>query len=1651
MSTNYLALRNSNLSTFSAVNFTYSSLTGSTITARTATYSTITLASSIVSLGQSTNQTYYGQTNGVYTTGWGSTLNTLTSNVKQVAMGSLGQYQVAVCGASTANSVYVTQNSGQTWSTLSAATGLPTAATTLYTSGSISATGQYGILATTGGYPYVTSSFGATYANVNPNTPYAHFKFENNVIDTMGNITLSAIGTTVYSQGIVGTKCLNLTSNPSGGAPVNMFTSSWSIPTSGFTLSGWFNASSFASTSTNSAIIFAAYGGNLLLTFDPSGIFVIRIPSGGGANTTTFSSPVLSLNTWYNFTLIFQPNNICYLYINNNIVATVTNSGGVGTNSSTSISLGSGNNVGYAFSGYIDDFKIYNTAIAFTPMVPMNYNLTAVSGNGQYMLASVSNGGLFMSSNFGSTWSQVQSVANQGVWTGLCLSHTGQYMLTNGGGGYVVPQLTGLTGATGTTSVTTTWTTNGVTWTSSASSSYNAVPLLQPWVAFNNVIPTSYPPNTSYGWISNTNYSSGTYNNTYYTTVSALGNLYGEWLQLQSSAPLVMYTYTFAGTGTSLPKNYYIVGSNNGTTWYPIHYCQMAGYPLGTTGWLPYTSYITVNYTGNQTVTSSVSSATGATTAYSTSTNAYTYFRLIVNNTFGEPFAEVTEWFINFVGGQSYSTNYGSSWTNTFNVPASNVLAISENGQYAIGANVQTAYIVNNYLAGFSTQSFTSPTLTSINATIVAAAISNTGQYMVLVTAGTSNNLYYSVNYGATFLSITLGSIALVSCSMSYDGSYITAASATTVYTLNSNGTGFSLAVGSSAGAANQAQNAIALGNSAGQTNQTANSIILNASGSALNSYSQGFYVAPIATALSCTSQSVALLGYGTDNQVVQSGITMANSQQVIYGEWIQLQLATGASITSYVLQSRNSAPARYPVSWTIVGSLDGVNWTILDTRSGQTGFGSYTLQSASPIYTYFRIIISQLNVANGICDIGGFILYNNGNSIFGPNANYLLTNASQPSLYNILFYNGIPVCTITWSWANGVTNALGITSDGTFGSSQPPGFLPTTNGNTININYFLGFSASAVGPNSEYNSSYIAIQGTSTIITNPLLQVADLSGNIKFQSSAQYPLDVNGVLRTQQLQFPDGSIQGTASNMQLNWGQFGQNFTTIRGPWVGASPTQNCGGVSTSSNGQYITVGANSTFGYIYVSSNYGQTWATAVTLSGTTTFNDISMSSSGQYQSITTNSTSIYISSTYGQTWSTITVSAIPNHISISGSGQYQIATSGSNVFLSTNYGQIWSNYTGLNLGTGNTSCSISGNGQYMIVAARNAYGGTGWVYTSNNYGQTWVYNSGLGASGDNIGQIAISYSGQYQTLASNAHLGTVFVSSNYGQSFTSVGVSGTNYFRGAAMSTSGQYQIVIAVGTYGYSTNYGQTWTMSGGTYQARIAISSSGQYAYATDGTAFLYTSVVPSYILGNVGIGATNPINLLSLQGTGGQTCAIAFNSSVNPVPYVGIGYDQTYDSLSFYTNTAFNYLSVTSMVMKRVTGYVGIGTTAPTCTLDVNGTARFNDITTSGIFNQTTITVNSTGNTEIIPNNASNAFYGNGRGVWQVTLNSVRGSAYCIIALNQEFYLATSMVINVTSYSASSVTLVGSGYGLYINVANSSFYGTYYVNIIKIG
>jgi hypothetical protein len=455
----------------------------------------------------------------------------------------------------------------------------------------------------------------------------------------------------------------------------------------------------------------------------------------------------------------------------------------------------------------------------------------------------------------------------------LTMSPSGQYMALTGSGA-TAPNLTGLAANT--------WTANGVNWTASASSTIpNAN--YAPYAIFNN----SYANVNPLGWAdfgSSYNSSTGAYVGVVSTTIqNIVPPATGVWIQIQSSTPLVLHSYRFATavTAANIPKTYYLVGSNDGSTWYALQYASLTTNPTTT----PYTTCSTnllVNFTGTQTIQGN-QTGSGSTISYSTSTTPFTYFRLILSEIWpsNASVSEIGELYLNFQSGANYySTDYGSSWARSLSaatVPNANVLATSGNGQYTLQACGQTVFIANNTSGGNPTGNYTTPTFSpalTVNP-VSNAAVSGTGQYMVVLIQSTTNNVYYSTNYGVSFTGLTLGINAMVSCDISADGSYITVSSATQVFTLNRNAQGFSITVGNQSGLINQGLNAVAIGNQAGQINQSANSIILNSSGAVVNSYLPGFFVAPVALAGSSLSGSFSILGYGTDSQVVQTGMSI--------------------------------------------------------------------------------------------------------------------------------------------------------------------------------------------------------------------------------------------------------------------------------------------------------------------------------------------------------------------------------------------------------------------------------------------------------------------------------------------------------------------------------------------------------------------------------------------------------------------------------------------------------------------------------------------------------------------------------------------------------------------------------------------------------
>ena len=1403
-----------------------------------------------------------------------------------------------------------------------------------------------------------------------PNTvnPLIYLPMEGSTTDVMGGSTVTPTGSPGYVTGVVGSQAINLI-NPAGGTAVQYVRGTWT-GSANFTVSGWVNFQSYNGSS-NASIIFSAYTAAMSIYMDGTGKISAYIPTGGGGTGAVLGSTTyqVSLNTWYHIHFIFQTGGLCSLHVNGVLIATMTNSGGVGTFATTVFSLGTYDHIlTNAFNGYIDDLRIYNGAIPYSPIVPMNWSQTAVSATGQYMLAAASNGGVFQSSNFGAAWSQL---TNSQI---ASLVSPGQAARTINGP-TVTPQLTGLAAAT--------WTVNGVTWTASTSSVAGAN--FQAWVAFNNVAATGGPQ--PYSWASNAVYTSGTgvYTGVVSTTIlGGVGAILGEWIQLQSSTPLTMYSYSYTpGARTGIAKVYYIVGSNDGTNWYPIQYASITTNPF-TVDFTTSCTSIIVNQSGTQTITGSTTGS-GTFTTYSTTGNTYTYFRLIATSTLNAPNAEYTEFypvftlpmplyvspilsntsqltvsptqtnlaantwttangvswvasassilnssyspytvfnpgsigggwansvgtaytssgysgafsttvlgsvgavtgewvqiqtsvpvilstysyassltfvqlpqtyyivgsidginwypihfcsamstnpftsnvapqtylpvtssgsvtfignvtatgtfvtyptssnaytyfrfitrtiynsgtayvqigqiyynftaatpnpvnalvisntnmmvsaagttapqlsglaantwtvngvswvssassnlnasffpygafnnyvglsgtyswcsasgiynatsglitgtavsttilggigavsgewlqiqssvplilssytygsggntnnnpktyyiigstdgtswypiqyasmttnpntaagqscntyitvnqsgvqtivggqvgsgtfttyatttnsylyfrfigtsvyaggggnyqwgqlFLNFQSGSNYiSTNNGSTWSTTLTAPA-NAPLLATAGTYVLTGANQTAYLYSNGITG----TYTTPTLTGINANISSAAISVTGQYMVMATLGTTNNVFYSTNYGVTFTALTVGSSAITSCAMSADGSYITASNATAVFTLNRNTQGFSITLGNQAGLTNQGLNTVAIGNQAGQTNQSANSIVLNASGVAVNSYLPGFYAAPITAYGLSSSASFSVLGYGLDSQIVQTGMTVLQNGNIGIGmtnPTSYFQVANGLTSeisgsfkTQYTSLGYTAATLVSPnaANGSVSGPLNGV-YTFTLNSGGQDAVYNGLLPAGALVQISITVRSSSSNVQLAIADAGIANIYYTSPTLTNTLTTYTFTAriTSSTQLFTRLL-NG--TTGNSWSWSDFSVQRMDTLMSGNVGigtvtpnaplhvvakfgdSTVQPVLGVTTNSSFLLTNSSHAYGLNIVGSNTgaiHFQSQYF--NGNTAVLPITLNSMGGVVGIGVAQPTA--PLHIVGV-----------------------------------------------------------------------------------------------------------------------------------------------------------------------------------------------------------------------------------------------------------------------------------------------------------------------------------------------------------------------------------------------------------------------------------------------------------------------------------------------------------------------------------------------------------
>jgi hypothetical protein len=155
-------------------------------------------------------------------------------------------------------------------------------------------------------------------------------------------------------------------------------------------------------------------------------------------------------------------------------------------------------------------------------------------------------------------------------------------------------------------------------------------------------------------------------------------------------------------------------------------------------------------------------------------------------------------------------------------------------------------------------------------------------------------------------------------------------------------------------------------------------SYLLDTTGNVSVTYGQGKYVASASSeytsrftylafdkSVSSGFWQIATAAYTANTPYSGSIVTVDLIGNAYPGEWIQIQLPVSVILSTYSVTTDTS---NSPSKWSVLGSRDGINWTLVDQRTGQTSWTNQVAQtftaSATQSYTFYRFVV---NTAIGV------------------------------------------------------------------------------------------------------------------------------------------------------------------------------------------------------------------------------------------------------------------------------------------------------------------------------------------------------------------------------------------------------------------------------------------------------------------------------------------------------------------------------------------------------------------------------------------------------------------------------------------------------------------------------------------------------------
>lgn len=191
---------------------------------------------------------------------------------------------------------------------------------------------------------------------------YAYYSFNNSVTDSIETTTLSTIGSISYSVGrnFGNAAYFSNNSQSSAGSNAVNYLSSTLLPTSNFTVATWY----FPLNTTYGAL-FCSTSGSAFVSAS------VTIAISGGqtygvyTNSRATSSASVGAGSWYHAAITYDGYNLAF-YHNGTLIQTINSSGFTPYVSGFTIGQSAGAVVGFAFTGYMQDYRIYRRVLSST-------------------------------------------------------------------------------------------------------------------------------------------------------------------------------------------------------------------------------------------------------------------------------------------------------------------------------------------------------------------------------------------------------------------------------------------------------------------------------------------------------------------------------------------------------------------------------------------------------------------------------------------------------------------------------------------------------------------------------------------------------------------------------------------------------------------------------------------------------------------------------------------------------------------------------------------------------------------------------------------------------------------------------------------------------------------------------------------------------------------------------------------------------------------------------------------------------------------------------------------------------------------------------------------------------------------------------------